>query len=745
MIKNSNTVLPVQDMIFAMDIGTRSVIGIVGVPESKLLRIIDIEIAAHDERSVVDGQIEDIDKVARVIQTVKERLEQRLNVSFNNVCVAAAGRTLRTQKACCTFSVDPSKPFDTQMILSLEAGAVNEAKKLVASSVSESGDHIPYSLAGYSVHRYYLDDYPMKTLLGHRGTTAKVEIIAAFLPNEVVESLGEAMDRAGLRVGSLTLEPIAAMNAVIPEELRLLNLALVDIGAGTSDIAISNEGCISAYDMVTVAGDEITEAIAKELLLDFNTAEKIKYELSKDIAEIRYQNILGLEYTVTPDKILASIKPAVENLAKVIADKILQINGQAPAAVFLVGGGSRTHGLADILSELLGLEREKIAVGSGNYMKRNILSDLPVDGPEFATPAGIAITSALNLGEDGHFVYVNEIRTRLLNRNLNTIMDALLLSGYRQEDIIGRNGTSLSFSVNGKKRTLRGEVARPAEILLNGKPAAVSTHINRGDKITFTPAVSGKDATCTVRELIRQAGAHYVLYKDEKLPVKLSARVNGKSARRKDPIENNDEVLLYVTSTLGSICSSLGFDTAKYSLILNGVERDEKTIVSHGDTVDFHPIYYNDSVMPEQVQFNIDNIDDHPSQKHNEETAEMPQQFDSFPTIHFENDTPLTTTSVNIDADATPNQQSTIKILLNGESFILPKRKDGSPSLFLDLIGMLDIDTSNPQGKIVLRINGNDASYLEQLSEGDKVEVYWENIHENMDQMEPDRRIVPLP
>ena len=123
----------------------------------------------------------------------------------------------------------------------------------------------------------------------------------------------------------------------------------------------------------------------------------------------------------------------------------------------------------------------------------------------------------------------------------------------------------------------------------------------------------------------------------------------------------------------------------------------------------------------------------------------MPQQFDSFPTIHFENDTPLTTTSVNIDADATPNQQSTIKILLNGESFILPKRKDGSPSLFLDLIGMLDIDTSNPQGKIVLRINGNDASYLEQLSEGDKVEVYWENIHENMDQMEPDRRIVPLP
>ena len=202
------------------------------------------------------------------------------------------------------------------------------------------------------------------------------------------------MKRTGLRVASLTLEPIAAMNAVIPEELRLLNLALVDIGAGTSDIAISNEGCISAYDMATVAGDEITEAIAKEFLLDFYTAERIKYELSKDVEEIRYQNQLGREHSVTPEKVKTAIRPAVENLARVIADKILSINGHAPAAVFLVGGGSRTPGLADILAGLLGMEREKIAVGSGNYMKRNILSGLPVDGPEFATPIGIAITSA---------------------------------------------------------------------------------------------------------------------------------------------------------------------------------------------------------------------------------------------------------------------------------------------------------------------------------------------------------------
>ena len=227
---NSNPAarLPVQDLIFAMDIGTRTVIGIVGVPDNKMLRVIDIEIAEHDERSVVDGQIEDIDKVARVVENVKARLEQRLNVKFMNVCVAAAGRTLKTQKASCTFSVDPSKPFDAQTVLSLEAGAVDEAKRLISSFVEESESKVSYSLAGYSVHRYYLDGYPMKTLIGHRGTTARAEIIAAFLPDAVVISLEEAMQKAGLRVASLTLEPIAAMNAVIPEELRLLNLALVE-------------------------------------------------------------------------------------------------------------------------------------------------------------------------------------------------------------------------------------------------------------------------------------------------------------------------------------------------------------------------------------------------------------------------------------------------------------------------------------------------------------------------------------
>jgi cell division ATPase FtsA len=118
-------------------------------------------------------------------------------------------------------------------------------------------------------------------------------VLATFLPHTVVDSLYAVMDRVGLKVINLTLEPIAAINVSIPKDVRLLNLAMVDIGAGTSDIAITKDGTVTAYAMCSVAGDEITEKIAQHYLLDFHTAERVKIELqSNDVIE--FEDIMGL-------------------------------------------------------------------------------------------------------------------------------------------------------------------------------------------------------------------------------------------------------------------------------------------------------------------------------------------------------------------------------------------------------------------------------------------------------------------
>ena len=161
---------------------------------------------------------------------------------------------------------------------------------------------------GYTVRQYQLDHYPLSTLRGHKGQELEAQVVATFLPSEVVESLYAVMNRAGLEVASLTLEPIAAMNAAIPAELRLLNLVLVDIGAGTSDIAVCREGSVVGYTMATVAGDEITEALMNAFLVDFHTAERLKTSLESR-EPVVFTDILGLEQSATGAKRPPPVRP----------------------------------------------------------------------------------------------------------------------------------------------------------------------------------------------------------------------------------------------------------------------------------------------------------------------------------------------------------------------------------------------------------------------------------------------------
>lgn len=93
------------------------------------------------------------------------------------------------------------------------------------------------------------------------------------------------------------MEPIAAINVAIPESYRLLNIALVDIGAGTSDISITKDGSIIAYGMIPLAGDELTELIVQNYLVDFKTAEYIKLQSTTE-EEITYKDIMLIEHKI---------------------------------------------------------------------------------------------------------------------------------------------------------------------------------------------------------------------------------------------------------------------------------------------------------------------------------------------------------------------------------------------------------------------------------------------------------------
>src|SRR5699024_10199971 len=143
-----------------------------------------------------------------------------------------------------------------------------------------------YHCVGYSVLHYYIDDERIGSLRDQSGKEAGVEIITTFLPKVVIESLLAALERADLNMKALTLEPIAAIHVLVPQSMRRLNVALIDIGAGTSDIAISSDGTVTAYGMVSVAGDEFTEAISDAYLLDFKEAERVKQQVINEKSSI---------------------------------------------------------------------------------------------------------------------------------------------------------------------------------------------------------------------------------------------------------------------------------------------------------------------------------------------------------------------------------------------------------------------------------------------------------------------------
>ncbi|OAT80414.1 cell division protein FtsA [Desulfotomaculum copahuensis] len=537
------------NIIFALDIGTRTVIGLAAVPEDGCLRVVAQQLAEHSRRTMQDGQIHDIPGVAGVVRTVKADLEKQLGFPLNSVAIAAAGRSLIT-RSCRTDQEISDEEIDQPQVNALEMAAVQQAHRELADELPD--DARDFTCVGYSVVSYYLDGYAISSLVGHRGKTAGVEVLATFLPGSVVNSLYAVLERVGLEPLSLTLEPIAAIEVAIPENYRLLNLALVDIGAGTADIAVTRDGAITAYGMVPVAGDEITEGIMQACLVDFDTAERMKRELIHG-GEISYTDITGLEETISCTGLLERIEPALDRLAGEVAGQILAVNGgRPPRTVFCVGGGGRVPGLTEKLARRLELDAKRVVLRDRRALGEVLrVTDDRIAGPEGVTVAGIAMVALRKLGHDFIHIMVNGVEHRLFNAKEFTVANVLGLTGFNPRLLIGHNGKNLSFTLNGRPQVIYGELSRPAEILVNDRPANMQTKVGHGDRITARPAVNGADARATVAAVVPDTSFR-VYITGEAVAVHGRVLVNGRPAAPEEAINSGDELELCAVRPLES-------------------------------------------------------------------------------------------------------------------------------------------------------------------------------------------------
>lgn len=731
--------------VFGLDIGTRNVVGTVGYQTDDREFVVTAQyVREHETRAMLDGQIHDIGRVAKTIKEVKDELEKQTGQPLEEVCIAAAGRVLKTVTTHVEYEYAQESVVTGEDVHTLNLLGIEKAQEAL-KEVNDTS--YKFYCVGYSTVKFFLNDEVFISLEGHKANKIGEDIIVTFLPEDVVDGLYAAVGQAGLSVANMTLEPIAAINVAIPENYRMLNIALVDVGAGTSDISITRDGSIIAYGMIPHAGDEMTEVIVQHFLVDFNMAESIKLQ-STTSDTVTYKDIMSIEHTIPAQDVWDVAAPVVDNIAQEVSAKIRELNGdKTVSACFVVGGGGKIHGFTEKLAEDLDLPEERVALrgeevlGDVTFEQEDIKKD-----PLLVTPIGICLNY---YDQRNNFIMVrfNGERIKLYDNNRLTIVDAALQAGFPNDELFPKRGTPINFTVNGVARLVRGEAGEGAVVTMNGKPASINTPLEPNSEIVIEPSTAGEAAEYKISQLDEYN--HSVItfiINGRKVSCPRFVQVNGRLEPEDYSIRENDviETRNYYTVRQIAQFMDLVIDTDQM-IFVNNEEADLDTLVYENFSVEWKTDEYDVA--------RIDNNNYNDTQESDSDDASVLAEQDANST---ESDNTVTRTSEQMmnqvldelhdefakeaEASAVPenelpkndiqeeiheedSSENTVTVIVNGE----PVELSGKDTyIFVDIFTHISFDLQAGKGRAIATvINGRDAQFSEELHEGDQIELYW--------------------
>lgn len=674
-----------EPLVFGLDIGTRSIVGTVGYKENDEFNIVAQCTKLHDTRSMLDGQIHDIAKVGEDIAFVKGALEEQLGGrKLKEVCIAAAGRVLKTAVGVGEYSFEENTIVTDEYIHSLELIGVEKAHEQVIES---NNTDIKFYCVGYTVIKYYLNDFEISNLEGHKASKISADVLATFLPEEVVDGLYAAVKNAGLEVVNLTLEPIAAINVAIPEEYRLLNIGLIDVGAGTSDICITKDGSIIGYGIIPSAGDEITEIIVNKYLVDFKTAEKIKM-IGKTRKTLTYKDILGISHKITPKEVYDTVDTIVSDITKSVADKIVELNGDKPiSAAFVVGGGGKSPGFTNYLARHLNLPEERVALRGEEVLGRvNIFVENVKKDPLLVTPIGICL-NFYDQKNNFIFVNVNGERIKLYNSSTLTIFDAAHGYGLSNEALFPRRGRDITYKLNGKTKIVRGSAGEAAIITLNGEVVGMNREIEANDKIVITESTVGESAVQILGHLPEFSNTVTFMVNDNQLICPKFAMVNGKLESEYYNILDGDSVEILNYYTLKQLLTFMDVTPIGKVYVNNELANDNTKIYEN-----FSIKWSDDPTFKELV-----NEQDLIEEKKVGESKE--------------------------NSEVIYDETKSITVTINGSVVVLTGKLN---YVFVDVFNFYSFDLTTVKGsEIVMTIDGEKADHFSPIHQGAVIELYW--------------------
>lgn len=458
-----------------LDIGTHKFAAI-EVDEQN--NIVNYALKQHQFSILKDGQVENVPMAAKELRSFLEKYNFDLNLP---ALIAVAGKSMVVK------TVEGRKHIFSDFVTE------HDVETLLAE-ITEKASLEGYLLSDYDIVQWTLDDMIVENPIGRHGQLLKVKVVLQFFRKDTVLSLINTVKEAGLNIISIYSEAVASKEASVRQELRYFNIALVDIGAGTSDITVFKEGRVYNFASINMAGQFITQYIAQKFMVPLDVAEKIKVKPSN---AKKVKNIVGKQISIDIAKVTDAISEAASTLAVNLAEQILKANDdKSPSAVALVGGGSLTPKLDEFLAQALDISPEMVHVA-----KLEAKGEL--SKPTWAVALGLAY---LDVKRDIIRISLNGSSVFFLNTEHPTVQSALARSGLNIEQLLSRKPKVINVLLGHDNQEIILYEQNDVVPYVNGSKSNWEALLHDGDVLTFhiTERTVKMDLCCIVEGSMRQ-------------------------------------------------------------------------------------------------------------------------------------------------------------------------------------------------------------------------------------------------
>ncbi|MDP4660637.1 MAG: cell division protein FtsA, partial [OM182 bacterium] len=369
-----------DNMIVGLDIGTSKVVAIVGeIVDDGSLNIIGI--GSHRSRGLKKGTVVNIESTVESIQHAIAEAEMMAGCQIHSVYAGIAGSHIRSMNSHGIVAIRDGE------VERADIERVIDAAQAVAIPADQKVLHI--------LPQEYLIDAQegVKEPLGMSGVRLEAKVHLVTCAINAVQNIEKCIKRCNLAVDEIILEQLASAYSVLTEDEKELGVCLVDIGGGTSDIAIFTEGSIRHTGVIPIAGDQVTNDIAMALRTPTDDADeiKVKYacaltQLANGADSIKVPSVGDRPPRELSRQALAEVvEPRYVELFTLVQQELQRSGFQdmLAAGIVLTGGTSKMEGVVDLAEEIF---HAPVRIGAPHNVAG--LADI-VRNPIYSTGVGL--------------------------------------------------------------------------------------------------------------------------------------------------------------------------------------------------------------------------------------------------------------------------------------------------------------------------------------------------------------------